>query len=389
MEMRDGQIAELHNVCKVGESWFHTPAPPTSCFVDGKQASREAAVEAAAKLISAARLPLVCGLVDQSTETQRAAIELAKKSNAVIDWTSGRAAAASLLAWQQVGNVSCSFGEIRQRADLVITWFCDPVRTHPRFIERFVDRYIAVDQTKTNTTEGAEKSIRVDSSTANRLCRQLRRHFYNVDTANKIANVESPEDAFLELASRIQSSQYCVFVCDDSLASRCGEASVVSLSKLVRLINDFTHCRLLVLHAHANALGIENSLSWTTGFPFAVGFRNGEPIFRPDEFTVEHLISHRLADLVICFGDPQQLPDRVLNHPNFREVNKIVFDDTSVESPMIDNVRFPVAKFGVGQSGTGFRSDGVPVKPVAHLESVDRPCDWWVKQIIKSIDSCH
>jgi len=385
LEIRGGQIADLQNACEIGNEWFRSPVA-SEFLVDGEEVSREKAVIAARELISSAKLPLVCGLTDQSTETQRMAIELARNCDAAIDWTSGRAASANLLATQQIGHVSCSFGEIRQRADLVITWFADPMTTHPRFIGRFVDRFIAVDQDQTETVARAEQFFQVEDKYANDVIRLLRYKLSKSHAIQENGQDKLPTESITRLADQIQHSKYCIFVCDDSMANRCGQTSVLSLSKLVRLINDFTHCRVVVLCSQSNSVGVENSMTWITGFPYTVGFRNGQPVFRPDEFTIEHLIANRLADLVICFGDPQQLPDSVVSNPYFGDVSKIIFEDGLSKQPTAANVRFPIAKFGLGQSGTGFRSDGVPVQVAAMLDSGNVQCDELVKQVMESLN---
>ena len=44
------------------------------------------------------------------------------------------------MALQQVGESTCTLGEVRNRADLVIVWGSDPVVTHPRHLERYLPK---------------------------------------------------------------------------------------------------------------------------------------------------------------------------------------------------------------------------------------------------------
>ncbi|HCO22996.1 MAG TPA: formylmethanofuran dehydrogenase subunit B, partial [Gimesia maris] len=62
--------------------------------------------------------PLVTGFSQTSTDTQRAAVALADQTGASID----TGATAVTRALQQVGEATCTLGEVRSRADLIIYW---------------------------------------------------------------------------------------------------------------------------------------------------------------------------------------------------------------------------------------------------------------------------
>ena len=38
---------------------------------------------------------------------------------------------------QEVGQVTCTLGEVKNRGDLIIFWCCDPVESHPRHLSRY------------------------------------------------------------------------------------------------------------------------------------------------------------------------------------------------------------------------------------------------------------
>src|SRR6202035_5358119 len=66
-----------------------------------------------------------------------AAVSLAEQIGATIDTTASLCHAPSVMAMQDVGEVSCTLGEVRNRADLVIFWGANPVESHPRHFERY------------------------------------------------------------------------------------------------------------------------------------------------------------------------------------------------------------------------------------------------------------
>ena len=93
----------------------------------------EEASDAAAAILEQARAPLVYGLGRTSCEAQRRAVAIAEATGAVLDPAGGSGAG---LAYAAVGSSTATFGEIRDRAELVVVWRADPAVTNPRLLER-------------------------------------------------------------------------------------------------------------------------------------------------------------------------------------------------------------------------------------------------------------
>jgi formylmethanofuran dehydrogenase subunit B len=85
----DGErIVKTKNACSLGESWFKNHTAERlypDALIDGKPATVEAAVEAAADHLQAAHMPLVYGLSNVTCETQREAVALAELIGGVVD----------------------------------------------------------------------------------------------------------------------------------------------------------------------------------------------------------------------------------------------------------------------------------------------------------------
>ena len=83
-----------------------------------------------------------------------------------------------MLAFQRVGRVSATLGEVKNRADVVVFWGADPVVSHPRHWQRYSveprGRFIpqgragrtviVVDQQRTATAEEADLFVEIDAS---------------------------------------------------------------------------------------------------------------------------------------------------------------------------------------------------------------------------------
>src|SRR5207302_3362981 len=106
-------------------------------MIDGKPTAIQSAIERAAEILSASYAPLIWGLSRSSTAGQRAAVVLAEQIGAMIDTTASVCHGPSIMAIQQVGESTCSLGEVRNRADLVVFWGADPAKSHPRHFERY------------------------------------------------------------------------------------------------------------------------------------------------------------------------------------------------------------------------------------------------------------
>ena len=125
--------------CKLGERWFadHHQRREATIEIAGRPAALEQAIERAAELCRRADYPLIYGLSRSATPGQRAAVALGDSLGAVVDTTASLCHGPSIMALQEVGEVTSTLGEIRNRADLVIFWGCHPAESHPRHAERY------------------------------------------------------------------------------------------------------------------------------------------------------------------------------------------------------------------------------------------------------------
>ena len=90
IELRsDGErIVETKAACVLGQSWFKNHTAERlypDALIDGKEATVDEAVEAAAEFLYNANLPLVYGLSNTTCEAQREAVRLAELVGGVVD----------------------------------------------------------------------------------------------------------------------------------------------------------------------------------------------------------------------------------------------------------------------------------------------------------------
>src|SRR5216684_4471965 len=173
------RIVRAERACVLAEPWLlgQNGEFPPAAEMEGQPVSLEEAIACASRILRQARYPLIYGLSRSSTEGQSAAVALVESLGATIDTTASLCHAPSVMAQQQVGKVTGTLGEMRNRADLVVFWGSDPVLTHPRHWERYsVDpvgrfipdgrrnRFVAVaDTARTASAEAADLFIPIES----------------------------------------------------------------------------------------------------------------------------------------------------------------------------------------------------------------------------------
>lgn len=100
--------------------------------------SYEEAIEKTAEILAESKRPLLYGWSCTSCEAHSVGLELAEECGAVIDNTASVCHGPSILAVQDVGYPICTLGEVKNRADVVVYWGCNPMHAHPRHLSRHV-----------------------------------------------------------------------------------------------------------------------------------------------------------------------------------------------------------------------------------------------------------
>lgn len=339
--------------------------------VAGRAASLEEALEAGAELLLRARLPLVCGLVETTVEAQRESILIAELLGGAIDPATSGGHGASILAFQRIGRLGATLGEVRRRADLLVFWGVDPEKAYPDFVDRYlaptpdspVRRCIAVDVGEARGPEAADDRVGVPSDREFEVLWALRALVRGDDVEDSILDGYGCDPASLRaLAARLVDCRYGVVFHDgDPRAGRGDPGKSVALGSMVMDADRRTRVRLVAIRRPGNPVGAENVLTWQTGYPFAVHFGRGYPRFGPGEFTAEALLSRGEADAVLYVGtDPaRDLSPAALD--GFRRVPAVVV------GPALDGewgdaeVVIPTAPYG-SLVGSIYRMDGVALR---------------------------
>ena len=358
----EGRIAGLARTCPLGDAWFAERGgdrPPVA-QLDGRPVSLDEAVDAAAAILGGARAPLVYGLGQTSCEAQRRAVALAEAAGAIVDLGGG----ATGLAYQAIGSSTATFGEIRDRAELVVIWRADPVVTNPRLLERLrLDpaAVVVVDAQRTATAEAAGGFVELEASGDFEALWALRALVTGAPLARDRA-ADLPLEALDELAQRLLGAGHVAV-----LHAALGELEALALLSLVRDLSRDRHAVALGLQAEGNARGAEDVLAWQTGFPAAVSFARGHPRANPGELAAAALLERGEVDAALVVA-----ADPVARLPGLRELPLVVIDAHATATSEAARVAFATAADGIEVAGTVHRMDGVPIPLRAPL-AAQRP----------------
>jgi formylmethanofuran dehydrogenase subunit B len=359
----EGRLAGVTRTCPLGDLWFAERGgdrPPVA-RVDGRTVDVDEAVDAAAAILRQARAPLVYGLGQTSCEAQRRAVAIAEAIGAIVDPAGGSGAG---LAYQAIGSSTATFGEIRDRAELVVAWRVDPAVANPRLLGRLrmqSHTLVVVDGERTATAEEADAFVELDAARDFEALWALRALVTRAPLDRERA-AELPLDGLDDLAERLLGARHVAV-----LHGAVGELEALALLSLVRDLARDRHAVTLALRGDGNARGAEDVLAWQTGFPGAVSFARGHPRANPGELGAAALLERGDVDgalVVAC--DP-------LEHlPGLRDLPVVVVDVRATATAAAARVAFAAAADGIEVAGTIHRMDGVPVPLRAPL-AAERP----------------
>ena len=393
----DSRVTAVKPGCPLAEPWFisQSSAKRPVAEIEGVTATLDEAVERAADILNRARAPLIYGLSRSSTPGQRAAIDLAERLGATIDTTASMCHGPSIMALQSVGESTCSLGEIRNRADLVIFWGCNPAVSHPRHAERY-----SVFPRGQFVPRGRADRIVVMIGDAREV------HDWRLDPSGALPDIVIPIEphrdfealtmlramlqglplpdtdlgpfqtgaSLTDLKSLIKLMRDCrcgvVFfglgLTGTSLGqteppTELGHLNIELLLRLVRELNAVTRFYVRRMRLQGDVSGADSVLCWRTGFPFSVNLARGYPRYNPGEYSANKLLELREVDACLLLGSETVPYFSAHAQAHLKSIPTITLDYPASPPPIRPAVQFTTAPYGLAAPGTIYRMDEVPL----------------------------
>ncbi len=427
LTIKNGKIVKVKNGCAMCESKFlshnseHRVLKPL-IRKNGKlvEASLEEAVQKAAEILAEANYPILYGWSSTSCEAIRVGLELAEEVGGVIDNTAVVCHGPSILSIQDVGISSCTLGQIRHRADLVVYWGSNPWSAHPRHIERYTAfsegrfqrsawkgylnkikasiakkkiesalrrvfskekpsaslkprmelpptllkegrKLIVIDVRKTKSAEIADYFIQVEPNKDYELLQALRALIRDQEIdVDEVAGV--PVEYLEDVADLMIGCNFGILFFGVGLTMSKGKLRNISAAlSLVRDLNMRTKFVIMPMRGHFNVAGANTVFTWQTGYPYAVDFSLGYPRYNPGETSVTDVLLRGESDasLIVASDPVANFPKNAAKHLVKNPL--IVIDPHMNATAQMADVVIPSAFAGIETSGTAYRMDHVPL----------------------------
>ncbi len=390
ISVSQNRVVKFEPDCPVADPWFEslrTALPSSPADINGRDVDLEEALDEAARLIRNARAPLFFGLSRSSTDGQRAVCELADRIGATIDTTASIGHGPSIVAFQNAGESTSTLGEVRHRSDVVIYWACDPLTSHPRHMERFVeasglsipngrqDRHvIVVDSEPTATSAKADTFLRIQKGSDFEVLWALRALLKGIEVPGPTVGGVAIE-SLRQLVQRMKGSHYGAIFFGVSLTeSPTGNTNVEALLRLVTDLNMFTRFVARRMRVPGDVTGADSVLCWQTGYPFSVNLSRGFPRFNPVEYSAGPMLERNETDCVILVGAERVNRFSEAARSNLQNIPVILLDPPNANWNVRADVRFNTAIYGIHRRATAYRMDEVPV-PLRQIMNSPLPSD--------------
>jgi len=406
VEVKDGEIHEVRNACELGYSKIaghHTRYRAPMIRENGKlkEVSYEEAIEKSAEILASSKRVLYYGWSNTTCEAQKIGVHLAELTGGVIDNTTSVCHGPSVIAIHNVGYPGTTLGQVKNRANLIIYWGCNPLSAHPRHLSRYTtyprgffrqkgyeQRYlVVVDVRETDTAKMANKFIKIepnsDYSVINALRAILRGHEDIIPS--EVGGV--PKEELVKLVERMKNAEFGALFFGLGLTMTRGRyKNIENAIKLVEDLNRYTKFTLTPMRGHYNVTGFNIVCAWETGYPFAVDFSRGYPCYNPGETTaVDVLLKGDLDALFVMGSDPAaNFPKEVLK--KMAEIPVILIDPFPNATSAFADVIIPSAINGVEAEGTAYRMDSVPIRLRKFLDTEFLSDEEIMRRIYESVE---
>lgn len=400
LTVENNHITKAKNACVLGKAWYfnhHVEDRPVAT-IRGEPATLEEGVERAAEVLLGATYPITYGLSDTTCEAQRVALAITDWIGGTVDTTTSVCHGPSGMAFQGVGEVTCSLGEVKNRADFLIFWGGNPAESHPRHFTKYSlmpkgeflpngrkDRTaVLIDVRKTKSAKAADIFLQIKPRSDFELAWAMRALAKGVEVDPSIEQTTGIKlEVLQDVVARMKAAKFGVILFGMGLTMTRGKhINSEAVLALARDMNAYTRFTAKPMRGHGNVTGADNVVSWTTGYPFGVNLNRGYPRFNPGEFTTSDTLARGEADAaLIVASDPMSNFSQPARE-HLRKIPVIVLDPKLSDTAKIAEVAFCTATYGINVPGTVYRMDDVPLPLRPAFES-PYPSD---EQVLRAIE---
>ena len=300
------------------------------------------------------------------------------------------------------GKVTCTLGEVKNRADFIVYWGGNPAECHPRHFTKYTlmqkskflpkgrrDRtMVLVDIRETKSAKAADIFLQVKPSKDFELITILRAMIK--DQPMNRAMVEETGvslETLQDLVRRMKSCKFgCMFFGMGLSMTRGKHMNSAALLTLAAEMNAYTKFVAMPMRGHGNVTGADVIMRWQTGYPFGITFNRGYPRYNPGEFSTVDVLVRGDTDAAFIIGaDPgATMPQPAIDH--LARIPTIVLDPHVTHTSRLARVHITTAAAGISAPGTSYRMDEIPMPLKSALKSPYPTDEEVVRRIREAIE---
>ena len=299
------------------------------------------------------------------------------------------------------GKVTCTLGEVKNRADFIIYWGGNPAECHPRHFSKYTitqkgkfipegrkgRTMVTVDIRETPSARAADIPLIIRPGKDFELLTTMRALMKGqpVDEA-RVAEIGLPLATIRDLVDRMKRAKFGVIFFGMGLSMTRGKhMNSAGILNIAAEMNAFTKFVCMPMRGHGNVTGADVVLRWTTGYPFGINLSRGYPRFNPGEFSTVDLLVRGDNDATLVLGaDPgATMPQPAIEH--LARTPTIVLDPKVTHTSQLARVHFTTAVSGVSAPGTAYRMDEIPMPLRPALKSPYATDEEIVKLLVAAV----
>jgi formylmethanofuran dehydrogenase subunit B len=299
------------------------------------------------------------------------------------------------------GKVTCTLGEVKNRADFIIYWGGNPAECHPRHFTKYTltqkgkfvprgrkDRtMVLVDIRETPSAKAADIFLQIKPTKDFEVLTILRALLKNQHVDRDLAaETGLTLEQLQDLVDRMKAARFGVIFFGMGISMTRGKhMNSAALLTLAAELNAFTKFVAMPMRGHGNVTGADVVMRWTTGYPFGVNLSRGYPRYNPGEFSTVDLLVRGDVDAALILGaDPgATMPQPAIDH--LGRIPTIVLDPKVTHTSRLARVHITTAVTGISATGTVYRMDEIPLPLRPALKSPYPTDDEVIRRISQAV----
>jgi len=388
IEIENNKIKHVYNACARGNAHFlsHNSENRVSEPLIRKNGKLEAAsfdeaINKTIEYLKNAKKPIIYGLICTSCEEQKLAIELAKKIGGIVDTPGSICHIPSLVFLEEKGIQIPSFEDVRDFADFIIFWGCNPSASLLRLFSKYAvltrgkntekgkeDRYVSlIDIRKTETRSISDLFLKINPEEDHILLETLIDGIKGKQIFQDVAGISQKD--IRELILNMKESNFGVIFF--GLGFVMSENAQKNLDLLGDLFIELKKLNLnfyaMPMSGHYNMVGFEKVLEENSDYKINGDFGDGSDL-STDELKFHNLIKDDKCDVILIIGaNPlSNLPYSEIKSLKNKKV--IIIDPLKNLTSEIADILIPTTFIGIESAGTAYRTDQSKIELVKILE---------------------